>query len=177
MPPKPARTPAAEILTSVTMDLFRVDHLILNAGDRLAAHLGLTGTRWQILGAAVRSTTPQTVAGLSRDLGSNRQNVQRVIHDLVRMELLSLEANPKHRRAPLVVLTAKGRQTYDAAMKLQAPWANAVTEGMGLDDLLTFQRVIAELRARLTPRPGLTENIEARGQKKTAANTATNDPG
>src|SRR5690349_7911013 len=51
---KRARTPAGEALTSLILQLFRVNSLIFSAGDRLAAHLGLTGARWQILGAVIR---------------------------------------------------------------------------------------------------------------------------
>ena len=149
MPPPPQRTPAGEILTTLTMELFRVGSLILNAGDRLAAHLGLTGTRWQILGAIVRAGPPQTVAGIARNLGTNRQNVQRIVNDLLRLEFLTLTANPRHRRAQLVVLTAKGKQAYEAAMELQAPWVNQVTHGLDLDDLKAFQRVLLSLRERL----------------------------
>ena len=149
MPPEPQRTPAGEILTNLTMELFRVSSLILNAGDRLAAHLGLTGTRWQILGAIVRAGPPQSVAGIARNLGTNRQNVQRIVNDLQRLEFLTFKANPRHRRAQLVVLTAKGKQAYDAAMELQAPWVNQVTHSLDLKDLKAFQRVLLSLRERL----------------------------
>ncbi len=149
MPPEPKRTPAGEILTNLTMELFRVSSLILNAGDRLAAHLGLTGTRWQILGAIVRAGPPLSVAGIARNLGTNRQNVQRIVNDLQRLEFLTFKANPRHRRAQLVVLTAKGKQAYDAAMELQAPWVNQVTHGLDLKDLKAFQRVLLSLREGL----------------------------
>jgi DNA-binding MarR family transcriptional regulator len=149
MPPESQRTPAGEILTHLTMELFRVSSLILNAGDRLAAHLGLTGTRWQILGAIVRTGPPQSVAGIARNLGTNRQNVQRIVNDLHRLEFITFKANPRHRRAQLVVLTAKGKQAYEAAMALQAPWVNQVTQGLDLKDLKAFQRVLLSLRERL----------------------------
>ena len=149
MPPPPQRTSAGEILTTLTMELFRVSSLILNVGDRLAAHLGLTGTRWQILGAIVRAGPPQTVAGIARNLGTNRQNVQRIVNDLHRLEFLTFKANPLDRRAQLVVLTAKGKQAYEAAMALQAPWVNQVTHGLDLKDLKAFQRVLLSLRQRL----------------------------
>ncbi len=91
----------------------------------------------------------QTVAGIARNLGANRQNVQRIVNDLQRMEFLSFETNPRHRRAQLVVLTARGKQAYEAAMALQAPWVNQVTHGLDLKDLEAFQRVLLSLRGRL----------------------------
>ena len=161
MPPEPQRTPAGEILTNLTMELFRVSSLILNAGDRLAAHLGLTGTRWQILGAIVRAGPPQSVAGIARNLGINRQNVQRIVNDLHKMEFLTFQANPRHRRAQLVVLTAKGKQAYEAAMKLQAPWVNQITHDLDLTDLDAFQRVILSLRERLEHGAGKSDDPES----------------
>src|ERR1700760_855452 len=99
------RTPAGEALTDVMLDLFRLNSRILASGDRLVAGLGLTSARWQILGAILAAERPQPVAWLARDLGANRQNVQRIINDLKKEGLVAFETNPHHRRAQLVVLT------------------------------------------------------------------------
>ena len=123
------RTPAGEALTSFILDLFRLNSLLLTEGDRLVAGLGLTSARWQILGAIVAAERPQPVAWLARDLGANRQNVQRIVNHLEREGLVAFETNPHHRRAQLVVLTDKGRQTYDAADRLQAPWIDGFRTG------------------------------------------------
>jgi DNA-binding MarR family transcriptional regulator len=143
------RTPAGEALTGVILDLFRVNSLLLNAGDRLVAPLGLTSARWQILGAVAAAERPQPVAWLARDLGANRQNVQRIVNDLHREGLVAFGPNPHHRRAQLVVLTDKGRRTFDAAMRLQAPWINGLAERLQAEDIAAFRRVIAALREKL----------------------------
>jgi DNA-binding MarR family transcriptional regulator len=122
---------------------------LLTVGDRLAAGLGLTSARWQILGAIVEAERPQPVAWLARDLGANRQNVQRIVNDLHSEGLVAFEANPHHRRAQLVVLTDKGKRTFDAAMELQAPWVNGLSEGLSVKDLQTVHRVVAALRKKL----------------------------
>src|SRR5260221_11870203 len=95
---KPKRTPAGDALTSLMLDLFRLNSQLLTAGDRLVAGLGLTSARWQILGAIVAAERPQPVAWLARDLGANRQNVQRIINDLHKEGLVAFEPNPHHRR-------------------------------------------------------------------------------
>ena len=146
---KAKRTPAGAALSSLVLDLFRVDGLLLTAGDRLVAELGLTSARWQILGAIVAAGRPQPVAWLARDLGANRQNVQRIINDLHQQGLVAFESNPHHRRAQLAVLTDKGRQTYDAAMRLQAPWVNSISAGISVKDIETVHRVLATLRKNL----------------------------
>jgi DNA-binding MarR family transcriptional regulator len=113
------------------------------------ARLGLTSARWQILGAIAQAERPQPVAWLARDLGANRQNVQRIANDLRGEGLVAFEANPHHRRAQLVVLTDKGRRTFDAAMELQAPWVNGIADGLSVKDIETVHRVITPLRQRL----------------------------
>jgi DNA-binding MarR family transcriptional regulator len=143
------RTPAGEALTKVVLDLFRLNSLLTTAGDRLVAGLGLTSARWQIIGAIVAAQRPQPVAWLARDMGANRQNVQRIVNDLHKDGLVALEANPHHRRAQLVVLTSKGKETFDAAMRLQAPWINSISDGLSVKDVQIFQRVILSLRQKL----------------------------
>jgi DNA-binding MarR family transcriptional regulator len=146
---KSQRTPAGDTLTNLMLDLFRLNSLLLTAGDRLVARLGLTSARWQILGAIVQAERPQPVAWLARDLGANRQNVQRIVNDLHLEGLVAFEANPHHRRAQLVVLTDKGRRTFAAAMALQAPWVNGLSERLSVKDLQTVHRVVTALRNKL----------------------------
>jgi DNA-binding MarR family transcriptional regulator len=146
---KTKRTPAGEALTNVMLDLFRLSSLLLTAGDRLVARLGLTSARWQILGAIVYAQRPQPVAWLARDLGANRQNVQRIVNDLRKEGLVSFEVNPHHRRAHLVVLTDKGRRSFDAAMELQAPWINSLSDRLSVKDIETVHRVVTTLRKKL----------------------------
>jgi len=89
------------------------------------------------------------VAWLARDLGANRQNVQRIINDLHREGLVAFETNPHHRRAQLVVLTEKGRRAFDAAMALQVPWVNSLSEGLSVKDIETVHRIATAMRKKL----------------------------
>ncbi|MFN5666050.1 MarR family winged helix-turn-helix transcriptional regulator [Bradyrhizobium sp.] len=147
--PQTKRTPAGEALSGLILDLFRLNSLLFTSGDRMVAGLGLTSARWQILGAIVAAERPQPVAWLARDLGAARQNVQRIVNDLARDGLVTFETNPHHRRAQLVVLTDKGRQAFDAAMRLQLPWVNRLADGLSVKDIETVARVVTTLRGRL----------------------------
>jgi len=146
---KTRRTSGGDALTDLMLDLFRLNSRLLIAGDRLVAPLGLTSARWQILGAIIAAGRPQPVAWLARDLGANRQNVQRIINDLQQEGLVAFEVNPHHRRAQLVVLTETGQRTFDAAMELQAPWVNGLSDGLSVKDLETVHRVVTALRQKL----------------------------
>jgi DNA-binding MarR family transcriptional regulator len=147
--PDPQRTPAGEAMTPLILELLRLNSLILTTGDRLVAGLGLTSARWQILGAIDLAGRPQPVAWLARDIGGNRQNVQRIVNDLHRDGLVTFESNPHHRRAQLVVMTDKGREALGAAMDLQIPWVNRFTEDLSVKDIEVVRRVVAGLRERL----------------------------
>lgn len=146
---KMIRTQVGEALTDAILDFLRCNSLILTAGDRLVAPLGLTSARWQVLGAIAAAERPQPVAWLARDMGGNRQNVQRIINDLQKDGLVAFETNPHHRRAQLVVLTDKGKKAFEAAMRLQTPWINKVAGGLTVKDVETVRRVVNTLRKNL----------------------------
>ena len=93
------RTPAADALTDLIIDVLRLNGLLMTAGDRMVARLGLTSARWQVLRAIYYAERAQPVAWLARDMGGNRQNVQRIVNDLQKMGFVTLEVNPHHRRA------------------------------------------------------------------------------
>ena len=93
------RTTAGTSLSTLILDLFSLNNRLLAAGDRLVGQLGLTSARWQVLGTIVAAARPQPVAWLARDMGANRQNVQRIVNDLEMEGLVAFEPNPHHRRA------------------------------------------------------------------------------
>ena len=149
-----APTSSGDTLTDLILTMFRVNNLTLTWGDRLVAPFGLTSARWQVLGAIVFAERPQPVAWLARDLGANRQNVQRIVNDLHAEGLVAFEPNPHHRRANLVVLSEKGQQAYDAAIATYEPRVNVLAEGLTLDEIETAHRVMATLRKRLEDEGG-----------------------
>ena len=143
------RTPAGAAVSELIVAIFRLNGRLLVSGDRLVASLGLTSARWQVLGAIAFSPTPEPVARLARNMGLNRQGVQRIVGDLVADGFVELNENPHHRTAKLVVMTAKGLKAFDAAMRLQTPWVNMLGEGIDPKSIEKAGRVLEELRQRL----------------------------
>jgi DNA-binding MarR family transcriptional regulator len=141
--------PAGQALTGLILAIFRLNGRLLMTGDRLVAGLDLTSARWQVLGAIALAERPQPVAWLARNMGLNRQGVQRIVNEMRDEGLLEIQPNPHHRRAHLVVLTKRGKQAFEAATRLQVPWVNGLAEGISLKDLATTQKVVAELCERL----------------------------
>ena len=142
-------TGAGEAVTTLILDVLRLNGRLQLAGDRLVSELGLTSARWQILGAVAYAPQPESVAWHARNMGVHRQGVQRIVNELNREGILEFRPNPQHKRAHLIAMTPKGQALYDAALARQIPWVNALSEGLTPDDLAAAQRVISLLRARL----------------------------
>src|SRR5690242_5310595 len=121
-------SPSGAAYTQLVLELFRLHGRTLAAGERLTAEFDLTAARWQVLGAVKDS--PLTVAQIARNMGLQRQSVQRTV-DLLETELLvELIPNPHHRRANLVRLTATGRSKFGQLSRRQVGWANRISEGI-----------------------------------------------
>ena len=146
---RPRHTPRGEAATELILETFRFNGRLLSAGDRLVSELGLTSARWQVLGAVAYSPIPEPVARLARNMGLHRQGVQRIVNELAKDGFVEFRPNPHHQRANLVVLTERGRKAFEQAMQLQIPWVNALSKGIGADDIALATRVIRSLRTRL----------------------------
>jgi DNA-binding MarR family transcriptional regulator len=140
---------AADALTALILETFRLNGRLLAAGDDLVRGLDLTSARWQVLGAIAVAPAALSVSQIGRAMGLTRQAVQRLVNDLAHEGLLRFAANPHHRRAKLVMMTPRGQAAYGAAMKRQAPWAHALTQGLEPQQLEKATVILKQLRQRL----------------------------
>ena len=143
----------ADALTLLILEVFRVNGGLIAAGDRLVADLGLTSARWQVLGAVALSPMPLPVAHIARNMGLTRQAVQRLANEMERDGLVRFGPNPHHQRARLVMLTARGRTAYDAAMTRQGPWANRLASGLSVRQIGAATAMLRAIRERLEGPP------------------------
>ena len=77
-------------------------------GDELVRPVGLTSSRWQILGVVEHA--PASVAHVARELGLTRQSVQRTADLLAADGMVEYTDNPHHRRAKLMKITPGGEK-------------------------------------------------------------------
>ena len=144
------KEPGAESeMVQLILSVFRVNGALLIAGDRLTASLGLTSARWQVLGTVVTAPAPMTIAAIARSLGSSRQNVRVLVRELDGAGMVRLAENPQHRRASLVVLTAKGKRVIDSAQALQRPFAHDLGHGISPKRLRNCREVLQLVLERL----------------------------
>lgn len=140
---------SGKTVTMLILEVFRLNGRLIGAGDRLVDSLGLTSARWQVLGALAMSPSPQTVADIARSMGLTRQSVQRIATELVQKGLLERAENPRHVRAPLMRLTERGTNAYEAATTRQVPWADQLAQSIPIGKIETAVSVLRELTDRL----------------------------
>lgn len=131
------------------VEVFRLNGLLIATADKLVSKFGLTGARWQVLGAIAMSEEPETVACLARNMGLTRQSVQRVVNDMVQKDMIRLRNNPHHRRAKLVELTQTGQAAFDSAIELQVPWVRQLSEGISKKRIVDARKVLVAIGTHL----------------------------
>ena len=137
----------AQIFTDLLLEVFRVNGLLLAAGDDLTRPVGLTSARWQVLGVAEHGPVP--VSHVARTMGLSRQSVQVTANGLGRDGFITFAENPHHRRAKLMRVTEKGERALVYVREQQALWAERIGGEHELEDLEKVLEVLRGLRGSL----------------------------
>ena len=78
--------------TKFAESIFRINALLIEAGETITAPLGQSSARWQVLGGLGYGS--KTVAAMARDIGHARQSVQRVADALAAEGLVAFSDKP-----------------------------------------------------------------------------------
>ena len=130
-PPEP--TEAGALATDLILTTFRLNALLMEAAQGLAAAGGLTAAWWQVLGGVLDQ--PRTVAEIGRRMGMTRQGVQRVADLLVDRRLAEYVPNPAHRRAKLLACTEAGYWAIRQISVVQRPFVDRMGAELGADEV------------------------------------------
>lgn len=136
---------AADRLTELVDEVFRLADAFAAAGDGIVAEDGLTASRWLTLGAVAHG--PLSVAAIARRRGMKRQSAAEAVAQLEAAGLVARSPDPADARAPLVSLTDRGREVLDAIRPRRRAWAEstaAVADERELADAVTLARRIRE---------------------------------
>jgi DNA-binding MarR family transcriptional regulator len=137
-------TRSGEAFTNLVLSVFRLNGLLLGAGDRMTAPVGQTSARWQIMGCI--DDEARSVADIARIMGLARQSVQRTADLLVEDGLAVYEENPLHKRAKLIRLNAKGLKILRTIEEAQQTWANEIGKDIGEHELVKVSKVLEQLQ-------------------------------
>jgi DNA-binding MarR family transcriptional regulator len=118
--PVPPPVNPEDAWTRFAMGVFKVNGLIIRAGEGITNPVGQSSARWQVLG---RAYEPTTVAKIAQDIGHARQSVQRIADILAAEGLVSYEDNPTDRRARLLQLTSDGAEVLEKIYQRQVEWS------------------------------------------------------
>lgn len=142
-------TPKGSLLTDIILETFKLNGLLVSEGDQLVKDLGLTSARWKVLGALSSGLGPMTVPDIARSMGQSRQAVQRLSKEMVKDGLLMTQTNPDHQRAKFLILTDRGKRTYEQAMQKQVPWVNSIADELVEGELELTSSILKKLIAHL----------------------------
>lgn len=137
-----------DALKALIIEVFQANGQFLAKGDQLSADMGLTGARWQVLGAIALEEKALTVAQIARRMGLQRQSVQRLTDILVEQGILAYHPNPEHKRAKLVNFTQDGHGVYARMQKIQESWFDEVTADFSREELQQATSLLRRLREK-----------------------------
>ncbi len=146
--------PAAKARAQVRLivaDIYELAGRLREQGEAIAATVGQTQARWQVLSAA--SGRPQTVPQIARVLGVTRQNVQRIADLLVAEGAAEYRDNPDHRASPHVILTRSGRTALERITQAATGYHAALTQKLSPSDVASLQRGLRRLLEALSDDP------------------------
>jgi DNA-binding MarR family transcriptional regulator len=141
------RDGGGEQATRLVADVYELAGRLRDQGERIAAGVGQTQARWQLM--SVVSERPLTVPQAARRLGITRQGAHRTANHLVGADLANFVDNPDHRVSRLLELTPAGREVLSAITARAAAFDARLEGAVRPRDLATMRHVIADLLVEL----------------------------
>lgn len=136
-----------ERLSTIALTTFALNGLFLTVSERLTAPVGLTTTRWQVIGAVLQE--PLTQSEIARRMGITRQSVRRTSLQLIAEGMLNSMPNPSNRKAMLLHPTEKGRALIKQINPQHAAFAKQLEETIGKEQLAKTLDTMTRLRNAL----------------------------
>jgi DNA-binding MarR family transcriptional regulator len=136
-------------LTILLDEVIRTQGRLRSVFVDVAAATGLTSMEATVLTAIVGARFAPTVPQIGRSLGHPRQVIQRAANALMAAGLVETKPNPDHKRAPLLVATAKGRALQAEADARGAKASEAVLQHIDAAECLRMAEDMRKLRGAL----------------------------
>lgn len=140
--PNPSTYPALE---GVVREVARLFHCLRSVAEAVHQQGQLSGARREVLRNLEREGA-QTVPQMARARSYSRQHAQMLVNALLKEGYVELQANPAHRRSPLVQVTAAGRARLAEMVRREQRLWGSVTTGLSPRQLATAERTLRALR-------------------------------
>ena len=115
-------SPDMDEISRLVDTVFHLNNHLIAERDALVKDLGLTSARWQVLEALDRDPAHPTVSQIARRLGLSRQAVQRIVNDLVKIDMLELHPDDNDKRSQKISITIIGQTAIYNASRLHQIW-------------------------------------------------------
>jgi DNA-binding MarR family transcriptional regulator len=135
----PRYTPGGAALHQLVRELERFAQEGLALGRLSTARLAVLHSLLQ---------SEKTASELARERGATRQATLRVVDALLAEGWLERAENPRHRRAPLLRVTALGARVHRDAAQEHAQALNRIADGCNGAEVIAAVRLLRGLRAR-----------------------------
>lgn len=136
---------AEKRLTSLILNVFRLNGVLTDWGDAFVSGVNLTSTRWRMLGAVALSEHPLTAPQIAAMMGVTRQGAQKQLNILVESGLLKIISNPLHKRSPIFVLTGTGRDVFEGINQRWKAHAQSIASAFNAEQLSSAYQILDEL--------------------------------
>lgn len=136
-----------EKLSTLALTTFALNGLFLTVAEQLTAPVGITATRWQVIGAVLKE--PLTQSEIARRMGITRQSVRRTSLQLVAEGMLYFTSNPSSRKAMLLHPTEKGYAVVNKISPQHAALAKHLEDRIGKDKMAEIIDAMTGLRNSL----------------------------
>lgn len=106
----------------------------------------LTDVEVVVFNAVAGAPHPPTVPQIGRSLGHARQVIQRAANSLIERGWIETMANPDHKRAHCLIVTALGRSAKDKADRRGLELAERITEGLDREVIEDGRKALHAIR-------------------------------
>ncbi len=127
----------------IVADVFELAGQFRASGEAIAAAVGQTQARWQVMSAASGGTL--TVPRIARRLGVTRQNVQRIADLLVDEGSAHYSDNPDHKASPYLTLSKSGHAALADINKAAAAYHARLARKLAGADLKSLHSNLRRL--------------------------------
>ena len=140
-------TNRGQCFADLTVEVFRTRVLMLQGAEALAASVGLTSARWQVLG--ILKSGSASVSQVARLIGLTRQAVQQLADAMEAEHLIVYIDNPHHRRARLMQPSPKAAAALERLRPREIEFANLMGGRHTVAALETALTVLRQTRKAL----------------------------
>lgn len=130
-------------------ELFVMHNMMMRCGDRLVADLGLTSSRWILLGAVTDYDEPPTLTTLSNDALLSVQNVSRMVAAMENDGLLERFSKPGEGRSVFVGASPKGEEICEIACGRGEQFTREFLSGFSEEEIRTMQGFLDRMLGNL----------------------------